>query len=335
MEADEHMKTVGLEEHFATPELIDAWHALEPQWQDVALVGSKDDELARRLVDVDAERIAAMDDTGLDVAVVSTTTPGLQNLTPADAVALQGVCNDTVADAVRRHPDRLQGFAALATPDPEAGAAELGRAVTELGFNGAMLYGRTRDRNLDHPDFWPIFEAAEALNAPLYLHPQSPPPAVRSAYYSGLGDGVDAALATHGFGWHYDAGLQLLRLILGGVLDRFPGLQLILGHWGEVMVFYLERIDRMTGIANLARPVSEYVRTNVFVTPGGVFSQRYLQWALEVVGVDRILFATDYPYVMVSGGGARRFLEEAEITEADREKMASGNWERLCANIRR
>jgi predicted TIM-barrel fold metal-dependent hydrolase len=329
------VKTIGLEEHFATPELIDAWHALEPQWQDVALVGPSHDDLAGRLLDVDAERIAAMDDTGLDVAVVSTTTPGVQNLTPADAVTLQVICNDKLAEAVSHHPDRLQGFATLATPDPEAAAAELGRAVTELGFNGAMLYGRTRDRNLDHPDFWPIFEAAEALNAPLYLHPQSPPPAVRAAYYSGLGDGVDAALATHGLGWHYDAGLQLLRLILSGVLDRFPRLQLILGHWGEVMLFYLDRIDRMTGIANLARPVSEYVCTNVFVTPGGVFSQRYLQWSLDVVGPDRVLFATDYPYVMVPDGGGRRFLEEAEIGEEDREKIASGNWERLCAGIRR
>lgn len=329
------MKTIGLEEHFATPELIDAWHALEPQWQDVALAHSSHEELTERLLDVDAKRIAAMDDTGLDVAVVSMTTPGLQNLTPADAVALQGISNDRLADAVRRNPDRLQGFATLATPDPEAAAAELGRAVTELGFNGAMLYGRTRDRNLDHPDFWSIFEAAEALSAPLYLHPQSPPPTVRSAYYGGLGDAVDAALATHGLGWHYDAGLQLLRLILGGVLDRFPGLQLILGHWGEVMLFYLDRIDRMSGIANLARPVSEYVRTNVFVTPGGVFSQRYLQWSLDVVGPDRVLFATDYPYVMVPDGGGRRFLQEAEISDEDREKMASGNWERLCAGIRR
>jgi predicted TIM-barrel fold metal-dependent hydrolase len=327
------MKIIGLEEHYATPELNDAWQALEPQYQDVALVA--DGALARQLVDVDAERIAAMDDTGLDVAVVSMTTPGVQNLARPDAVALQSVCNDRLADAVCRHPDRLQGFATLATPDPDAAAAELRRAVAELGFNGAMLYGRTRDRNLDHPDFWPIFEAAEALNAPLYLHPQSPHPAVRSAYYSGLGEAVDAALATHGLGWHYDAGLQLLRLILGGVLDRFPGLQLILGHWGEVMLFYLDRIDRMTGIANLGRPVSEYVRSNVFVTPGGVFSQRYLQWALDVIGPDRIMFATDYPYDMVPDGGARRFLEAAEISEADRERLASGNWDKLCAAIRR
>jgi predicted TIM-barrel fold metal-dependent hydrolase len=327
------MKIVGLEEHFAIPELLDAWQALAPQWRDVEPISATDNGTGSRLVDLDGERIAAMDETGLDVSVVSMTTPGLQNLDRRDAVALQGVCNDTLADAVRRHPDRLQGFAALATPDPEAAAVELDRAVRELGFNGAMLYGRTRDRNLDHRDFWPIFEAAEALNAPLYLHPQPPPPAVRAAYYSGLGDAVDAALATHGLGWHYDAGLQLLRLILAGVLDRFPGLQLILGHWGEVMLFYLDRIDRITGIAELARPVSEYVRSNVFVTPGGVFSQRYLQWSLDVVGADRILFASDYPYVIAPDGGSRRFLEQADISDSDREKVASGNWEKLCAGI--
>ena len=329
------MKLVALEEHFATRELIDAWQALEPRWRDVGLPRSADDELGGRLVDLDTQRIDAMDATGLDVSVVSMTTPGLQNLDPHDAVALQGACNDTLADAVRRHPDRLQGFATLATPQPDAAAVELERAVTKLGFNGAMLYGRTRDRNLDHRDFWPIFEAAEALNAPLYLHPQPPPPAVRAAYYSGMGDAVDAALATHGYGWHYDAGLQLLRLIVGGVLDQFPGLQLILGHWGEVMLFYLDRIDRMSGIADLERPVSDYVRSNVFVTPGGVFSQRYLQWSLDVVGADRILFASDYPYVMVPDNGSRRFLEEADLSDTDRDKIASGNWERLCAGIRR
>jgi len=118
-------------------------------------------------------------------------------------------------------------------------------------------------------------------------------------------------------------------------LDQFPNLQLILGHWGEVMLFYLDRIDRLADIANLDRPVSEYVRSNVFVTPGGVFSQRYLQWALDVVGADRILFASDYPYVMVPDAGSRRFLEKADLSEADREKIASGNWQRLCAAIRR
>ena len=219
--------------------------------------------------------------------------------------------------------------------DPAAAAAELERAITTLDFDGALIFSRVRDRSIDHADFWPLFEAAEALGAPLYLHPQSPPAGVRAGYYTGFGDVVDAAFATHGVGWHYDAGVQLLRLILAGVFDRFPELQLIMGHWGEMVPFYLERIDRMSLIAGLERTVTEYVTANVHLTPGGVFSQRYLRWALDVVGSERIMFAADYPFVPTSGGVARRFLEDADITEAQREAIASGNWERLRAGIRR
>jgi predicted TIM-barrel fold metal-dependent hydrolase len=325
------MKIVGLEEHFVTPDLIDAWAAVEPHWQDVAMPAHAD--VARRLLDLGDERVAAMDDTGLDVQVVSITAPGVQNLVPADAVRLQIDCNDRLASAVAACPDRLQGFGTLATPDPGAAADELGRAVTKLGFHGAMLFGRTRDRNLDHPDNWAVFEAAEALNAPLYVHPQSPLPEVRHAYYDGFGSPLDDAFATHGLGWHYETGVQLLRLILGGVFDRFPGLQVIVGHWGEVVLFYLERIDRMSATAKLERPVSEYLQSNMYVTPSGMFSRRYLQWALEVVGVDRIMFSTDHPYIPVPDGASRRFLEG--LDEADRNKIASGNWDRLCAAIRR
>ncbi|MGV9801977.1 amidohydrolase family protein [Mycobacterium sp. NPDC003449] len=328
------MKIVGLEEHFVTADLIEAWSGVEPQWQDV-WAPTPGEGWADSLLDLDMARLASMDDTGLDVQVLSLTTPGVQNLDRADAVALQTECNDRLAAAVAAHPDRLQGFATLATPDPAAAAAELGRAVTDLGFHGTLVCGRTRDRNFDHPDNWPIFEAAEALNAPLYLHPQSPPPEVRRAYYDGPDAALAAAFATHGIGWHYDAGVQLLRLILGGVFDRFPGLQVIVGHWGEVVAFYLDRIDRLTSAAHLDRPVSDYLRSNVFLTPSGMFSQRYLRWALEVVGVDRIMFATDYPYVQAPGGGARAFLAGAELDDADRDKIASGNWDRLCAAIRR
>ena len=199
-----------------------------------------------------------------------------------------------------------------------------------------MLFGRTRDRNFDHPDFWPIFEAAAALRAPLYLHPQTPPLSVRAAYYSGLDDAVNAAFATHGIGWHYDAGVQVLRLILSGVFDRFPSLQVILGHWGELVLFYLDRLEHLAAIAKLPRPLSDYVRNNLLVTPSGILSQQYLRWAIEIVGIDRILFATDYPFEISSrGGGARRFLQEADLTDADREKIASDNWNRLCAAIQR
>ena len=329
------MRIIGLEEHFVTDDVLGAWRALDPQWQDLALKPSTEGDTARRLAELDGRRFVAMEETGLGASVLSLSTPGVQNLERADAVALQTASNDLLADAVRAHPGRLQGLAALATPAPAEAARELERAVTRLGLNGAMLFGRTREHNLDHTGFWPIFEAAEALNAPLYLHPQSPPPAIRAAYYRGFGDPADAALATFGIGWHYETGVQLLRLILSGVFDRFPALQVITGHWGEVVLFYLERIEKIPAVAKLARPLTDYFRSNVFLTPSGMFSQRYLRWATEIVGAERILFATDYPFEFAPHGGARRFLEDADLSDADREKIASGNWDRLCADIRR
>ncbi len=327
------MKTIGLEEHFITSDVVAAWRALDPQWQELALGYSTDGDSEHRLADLGHERLAAMTETGLDGAVLSLTAPGVQNLAADDAVALQTAVNDMLADAVRAHPDRLQGFATLATPQPAAAARELERAVTELGLSGAMLFGRTRDRNLDHPDFWPIFEAAAALRAPLYLHPQSPASTVQATYYRGFDSTLDRAFATHGVGWHYETGVQLLRLILSGVFDRFPDLSVIVGHWGEMVLFYLDRIDALTTAAKLPRPLSDYMRNNVFVTPSGIFSHRYLRWAIEVVGVERILFSTDYPYLFAPNGGARQFLEQTGLDEIDRRRIASGNWERLVAGI--
>jgi uncharacterized protein len=328
------VKTIGLEEHFVTSDVEQAWGRLDPQWQNPPALNGRGD-LAQRLADLDAERFAAMEDSGLDVQVLSLTSPGVQNVPSSDAVALQTACNDLVADAVRAHPDQLQGFATLATTDPVRAADELQRTVTTLGLNGALIFPRSRGRNLDERDFWPIFEAAAALKAPLYLHPQVPPPAVCDAYYSGFDDTVNAGLATFGIGWHYDVGLALLRLILAGVFDEFPDLQVIVGHWGETVLFYLDRVDNLAAAAQRERTISDYFRTNVLVTPSGVFSQRYLRWAVEVVGVDRILYSTDYPYRIAPGGGARRFLEDADLAQSEKEKIASTNWDRIVAGIRR
>lgn len=329
------MKIIGLEEHFVTPDVLAAWRRLEPRWQDVAQAHSDGGGVGERLGELAGRRLAAMEDTGLDVQVLSLTAPGVQSLDPAEATALQSISNDLLAETIRAKPDRFQGFATLATPAPDAAARELERAVTELGLNGAILFGRTRDRNLDHPDNWPIFEAASGLRAPLYLHPQSPVPAVRDAIYGGFGEALDAAFATFGLGWHYETGVQILRLVLSGVFDRFPDLQVITGHWGEVVLFYLDRIDNLAGPAKLERPVSDYFRRHVSVTPSGIWSQRYLRWAIEVLGIERILFSTDYPYRFTPDGGARRFLEEADLPDADRQAIAHGNWGRLVAGIRR
>jgi len=328
------MKLIALEEHFVTAEVQNAWHSLDSQWADLALAGG-DGERARRLLEIGPGRLAAMDEAGIDVAVLSLTTPGVQNLAPDNAVELARLANDRLAASVREYPDRLQGFACLPTPAPQAAARELERAVRELGLNGAMMFGRTRDRNFDLPEFWPIFEAAAALKAPLYVHPQSPQRGVIDAYYSGLGAELDSLFARPGIGWHYEAGMQLLRLILAGVFDRFPDLRIITGHWGEVVLFYLERIDMLTGAAKLPRKVSEYFRQHISVTPSGLFSHRYLRWAMEVIGADNILFSTDYPYAPLSPGNARKFLDSAQVSDADRLKIASGNWDRLCAEISR
>ncbi len=329
------MRLIGLEEHFVTAEVLAAWQALNSDLQDLALTASAMGDTGRRLAEIGPERFTSMEQTGLDVQVISLSTPGVQNLDVADAIPLQSATNDIIAEAVRVNPDRLQGFATLATPAPEAAARELERAVTELGLNGAMMFGRTRDRSIDDPAFLPIFEVAEARRAPIYLHPQSPLPSVRDAYYSGFAAPVNTAFATHRIGWHYDAGVQLLRLILNGVFDRFPDLQVIVGHWGEVVMFYLERLDLLSRFADLPRPLSEYLRTNVYVTPSGMLSHRYLKWAQEIVGVDRILFSTDYPFEPASHEGARRFLDEADLTQAEKEGFAFRNWDRLVAGIRR
>lgn len=224
------MRVIGVEEHFVTADVVNAWRRVDPQWQDLSFAPSTQGDSGRRLADLGLERQAQMDRVGVDVQVLSLSTPGVQNLDAADAVALQIATNDALADAVRNQPDRYQGLAILATPSPERAADELARAVTKLGLKGAMVFGRTRDRNMDEPQFWPIYEAAAGLGVPLHLHPQSPCPAVRSAYYQGYHNELSGALATHGMGWHYESAVQLVRLILGGVFDRFPDLQVIAGH---------------------------------------------------------------------------------------------------------
>ncbi|MFQ1000900.1 amidohydrolase family protein [Modestobacter sp. SSW1-42] len=329
------MKIYGVEEHMATTEVVRAWRRADPGLIEPMMRWAVDGDVTPALLDVDDGRLAAMDDAGIDVAVLSLTTPGLQNLPAAEAVALQGPTNDAIAAAVHRHPDRFQGFATLATPSPPSAAAELQRAVSELGLHGAMINARSGERSVDAPEFWDVYEAAEHLRAPIYLHPRAPLPTVNQTYYSGFGEPVDSLLATGAIGWHYDARLTLLRMITAGLFDRFPHLQVVLGHWGEVVLFYLDRISVLDPITHLQRPVAEYFRTNVFITPGGISSHRYLRWSMETVGVDRLMYASDYPFNRERDGSVPRFLADAGIGDAEREAIAAGTWEGLVAGIRR
>lgn len=329
------MKLVALEEHLVTREIYQAWQRLPVERQDPSVALYSQGETLARLEDVSERRLRDMDDSGVDVQVLSLVAPGLHALDAADAVPFARDVNDLTAAAVRRWPDRFEAFAALPTPDPAAAARELERAVTGLGFMGAMLNGRTGERNLDDPSLEPIFAAAVALGCPLYIHPQTPQGKVRETYYSGFGEPLDTAFATGGVGWHFETGVQLLRLILSGVLDRHPDLQIIVGHWGELVLFYLERVASLQEQArSLKRPIPEYVRRNVSVTPSGIFSERYLHWAIEIIGIERILFSTDYPFQFAPAGGARRFLELANLSPDGRERVASRNWLALTKALR-
>ncbi|HTQ14255.1 MAG TPA: amidohydrolase family protein [Rhizomicrobium sp.] len=321
------MKLIGIEEHFITSEIHDAWNAIALEAIDPS-VAFHAGAMGKRLLDLAEDRLARMDETGLDAQVLSLTTPMLHDLGPEN-VDLARRTNDALAEAVARHPTRFQALATLPVAMPEEAAMELERCIGALGFQGTMLCGRVGARNLDHPSLLPIFERAEALGAPILLHPRIPGSAVRASYYSGFTPQVDAAFATYGIGWHYDAGIQFLRLILAGTFDRMPRLQVTLGHWGEVVLFYAERLAAMDRVTGLAHPIATYLRRNLHVTASGMFAPIYLRRAVEIVGTDRILFSTDYPYQYRPGGDARRFLEQAPLTEEDKAKFASGNWERL------
>lgn len=324
-------RVIGVEEHAWTADLRDA--LLKFGGDDSVTMMSSQPETDRRLREIGDERLARMDALGVDLQVLSVTTPGTQALPAAEAVPLARDANDYLADAVHRRPDRFAAFATLPTPDPEAAAAELERCVTRLHHVGAMLFPRTGEDYLDHERFQPVFEVAARLRVPLYIHPAVPPQAVRDAGYSGFDDWTNMMLSTGGWGWHADAGLATLRLILAGTFDRHPELQIVLGHWGELLVPFADRADLLSSAnTHLERRVLDYVTANLNVSAGGIFSHRMLTQALDVVGPDRMLFAVDDPYG--SAGytvpvGAREFVENAPMSAHDKAKFAHLNAERL------
>jgi predicted TIM-barrel fold metal-dependent hydrolase len=321
---------IGIEEHFLTPAIENAWHAIGLEATDPS-IGYHQGAFGRRLIDLADERLRLMDETGLDMQVLSLTTPALHDLGPK-SVELAQRTNDAVAEAVARYPTRFQAMATLPVSMPDVAACELERCVSTLGFSGTMLCGRVGQLHLDDPTLAPLLDCAAALSVPVLLHPRTPPTAVRDAYYSGFSPRVDAVFATVGLGWHYDAGIQFLRLVLAGTFDRLPKLQVILGHWGELILFYAERLAVMDRFAGLSHPLAHYMRHNLYVTASGMFLPHYLERALAVVGPDRLLFSTDYPYQYREGGDARRFLAESGLSDTDKAAFAHGNWLRLTGD---
>ncbi len=312
---------VAVEEHFSTREMLEADNLK------MSVGGAAYPTEA--LLEVGERRLEDMDDSGVDVQIVSLTAPGAQQLGGKEAVPRVRDANDRLAEAVARHPDRMAALAALPMADPGAAAGELERAVGGLGFKGAIVNGHVGGRYMDAPEFRPVLERAAALGVPVYLHPTPPPPAVAEVYYGGFSAEVSAILAAAAWGWHVETGLHLLRLILGGVFDRLPTLQVVVGHLGEVLPFMAQRVDERLPqqVTGLEKPVSRYLGENVHISISGFFYLAPFLNALHEFGADRILFSVDYPFSSNREGVA--FLKRLPVSPQDRERIAHGNAERL------
>jgi predicted TIM-barrel fold metal-dependent hydrolase len=278
--------------------------------------------------DIGSGRITAMDEHGIDMQIVSySNSPQL--VPGAKAVTLARAANDRLAETVRKNPTRFGGMATLPWQYPEAAAKELERAVRDLDLRATLLVGRPGEDFLDDTRYEPVLAKLNELKAPLYVHPGVPLPEVQLHYYDGFDQEVSARLSMFGWGWHNEAGIQVLRLILSGKFDKYPDLRVISGHWGEMVPFYLQRLDdtipdEATG---LSRTISQTYKTHVYVTPSGMLNLPHFEFIHKVLGPDRILYAVDYPYLTLTG--ARCFLENLPISQEDKEKIAHINAESL------
>lgn len=321
------MRYIALEEAFFIPDLAD----LQPAHQRLMRLLKPEfaDRYERRLPDFTEYRLAEMDEAGIDLQVLSLTSPGLQVDIDAEKARTNArLANDYLAKIIAQHPDRFRGFAALPLQDPAAAAAELERAVTQDGLCGGLVndcISGPGGRYLDAPEYDELWSAVESLGLPLYLHPGAPP-----ADHWRV---IDGRPELYGATWSWAAEVSghALRLVFGGVFDRHPGATLILGHMGEFLPFQRSRLDsRYATIATttpLQRVPSAYLGTNVVFTNSGVFSPAVMLGAVLEVGADAVMFSVDYPYE--SSHEAVQGFERTTLSAADRDKIAHGNAERL------
>ena len=309
---------IALEEHYWDEEMEAHYVGVE---------ATRAPDIAARLHDLGELRLREMDEAGIDMQVLSHGAPSAQKLPGEVAVEVTRRVNDRLAAAIARHPTRFAGFAALPTAHPEAAADELERTVSEHGFKGAMIHGLTGGSFIDERRFWPIFARAEKLDVPIYLHPSVPHPAVMDAYYRDYAKDFPMVIRA-AWGYTVETATQAIRLVLSGVFDAHPNLKFILGHLGETLPFLVWRVDQA-----LSRPGHKAVSfrdvfcNNFYITTSGNFSDPALLCCVMEMGVDHILFAVDYPFVM--NPPATRWIADVPLSEGDKVKILSGNAKRL------
>jgi predicted TIM-barrel fold metal-dependent hydrolase len=281
--------------------------------------------LLPKLLDLDKGRLAEMDASGVDMHLLSLSMPGVQMFEKDKAIAFARLSNDRLKETIDRYPKRFAGLAAFAPQDPKAAAKEMERAINTLKLNGFLVNSHTLNRYLDEPEFYPILDAAEALDAPLYIHPRAPSDGMAAPF----GDyRIEGAI----WGYGAETGVHALRLMMSGVLDRFPRLKIVLGHMGEALPFWMWRLDFMgapggrAGRFNKLKP-SEYFRRNFAITTSGVEDPLALRFCIDKLGVESVMWAIDYPFQPTAPAVA--FLETAQLSEQERNLVAHGNAERI------
>jgi 5-carboxyvanillate decarboxylase len=343
------MKKIAIEEHFHTEEYIRYLYSRK-EWPRREIIEEGGKRLARewwsptgsRLMDTDQPnpltdlgegRLKRMDEAGIDIQVLSISFPGVELFNAADGTAMARSINDELSGAVKHYPDRLAGLAAIAPQNPKAAAEELERAVIKLGLKGAVVNGHICGEYLDDRKYWIIFERAEKLDVPIYIHPKMPSPDMIKPYLAYPG------LASAMLGFAAEASLHAMRLILSGVFDKYPNLKIILGHLGEALPFWLWRIDSRWEEEKKADPSSaafyknyqktpaQCFRDNFYVTLSGMYWQPVLEFVCSVLGPDKIMFGTDYPYE--SSRLAAEFMESVQLSHTDKEKICHLNAEKL------
>lgn len=333
-------KRIATEEAWAPKEMLDMWRKIlrdksfdDPGFHSLwgffleSNVGYTN-EIVVRLQDMGEGRLGDMDASGIDMQLLLLTAPGVQVFDAGTANALAASSNDQLSEACRNHPHRFAGLAAVAPQDPPAAARELERAVRTLGLKGAVINSHTRGEYLDDPKFWEIFEAAEALDVPIYIHPQTPP---RDMIQPFLKRNLDGAI----MGFAVEVALHTVAIILSGAFDRFPGLKIVIGHAGEGLPFWLFRLDHMQDVVlgnrkdtkPLNKKISDYMRENIYITTSGMAWEPAITFSQQVLGMDRVLYAMDYPYQFVP--------EEVEVTDklpisdGDKKLLYQTNAERI------
>ncbi len=332
-------KRIATEEAWAPADMLNRWRKLldDKTFNDpgfIAMWGffltqnvGYTNGILDKLTDLGENRIADMDATGIDRQLLLITAPAVQAFRdPAEALEVAISSNDEVAEACRKYPDRFSALAAVPPQDPAAAAKEIDRAMNRLGLNGVVINSHTHGEYLDDPKFWSIFEAAEALDAAIYIHPQSPPPNMVTEFAK---RGLEGAV----MGFQVDVAMHTVALILSGVFDRFPKLKLVIGHGGEGLPFWLFRLDYQQKVIlenrgyKLKHPISEYLKRNVFMTTSGMGWEPAILFCQQVMGVDNILYAMDYPYEFNSEEVIA--TDNLPISDADKLKLYQTNAERV------